>query len=118
MHYFLEYFFLSGCIKRRQVNLVQECINKMTNCFIRLFCLNLSSSQEAHHLGCINWRQEPAGECSNHSTKLGVNYLPEGGKGKRKNVAPPLSDTFFIFLTLPPLTDNPSIPTATGGFTL
>ena len=92
----LDYLFLSGCIKRRQVNLIQECINKfMKNCFIRLFCLNLSSSQEAQHLGCIKWWQEPAGECSNHTTKLGVNYLSEEGEGKRKKVAPPLSDTFF-----------------------
>ena len=67
----------------------------MTNCFIRLSCLNLSSSQEAQHLGCINWWQEPTGECSNHTTKLGDNYLPQEGEDKRKNVAPPISNTFF-----------------------
>ena len=29
--------------------------------------------------------------------KLGAHYLPEEGEGERKNVAPPLSDTLYIF---------------------
>ena len=57
----------------------------------------LSSSQEVQHLGCINWWKEPSGECSSHTTKLGVNYLSEEGEGERerKNVPPALSGTFF-----------------------